>query len=50
MEKDIEELKTKIEDFMRRYGVTVKIETICEGRDVRTGKIVNGKAHLIITS
>ena len=50
MEKDIEIIREKIEDFMKKYNVTVKVETICEGRDICTGKIINGKAHLIITS
>ena len=48
-EKDIEELKTKIEDFMRRYSVVVKVETTFESRNIEE-KIVDAKAHLIITS
>ncbi len=49
MEKDIEEIRDKIEEFMKKYGVAVKVETICEGRNIE-GKIINAKACLIITS
>lgn len=49
MEKDIEEIRGKIEEFMRTYSVAVKVETTFESRNIE-GKIANAKAHLIITS
>lgn len=49
MEQEIEEIRTKIEEFMKKYNVTVEVKTVCEGRYL-SGKIANPKAHLIITS
>ena len=49
MEKDIERIKEELEEFMKKYNVTVKIETIYEGRSV-TGEIINAKANMTIYS
>ena len=50
MEKDIEEIKKKIEDFMLKYNVTVEVKTdyytICSTE----GKIIQAKANVIIKS
>ena len=48
MEKDIEEIREKIESFIERYGVTLEVETT----DVLVGitGIKSGKAKITIHS
>lgn len=49
VDREMEEIKNKIDNFMKKWNVTVEVKTICEGKSVN-GKIVNAKSHLIITS
>lgn len=49
MEKDIKRIKEELEEFMRKYNVTVKVETVFEGRSI-TGEIINAKANMTIYS
>ena len=49
MDKDIKRIKEELEEFMRKYNVTVKIETVFEGRSI-TGEIINAKANMTIYS
>ena len=48
MEKDIEEIREKIETFIKKYGVKVEVETV----EVRTNinGIVSGNAMITIHS
>lgn len=48
MEEDIEDIRNKIEDFMEKYNVSVKVETSC-GYTVY-GKIAEPKARISIYS
>ena len=49
MEVEIEEIRKKLEEFMKKYNVTVEVQTVCEGR-CWDGRIVNPKARFIINS
>ena len=49
MEKDIERIKEKLEEFMKEYNVTVEIETYCQGRSY-DGTIIAPKARITIHS
>ena len=48
MEKDIEEIREKIENFIRKYSVTVEVETIEVVRSIKG--LVSGKAMITIHS
>lgn len=48
MEKDIEELRTKIEEFIGRYGVTVEVNTCEVARTIKG--IVSGKVCITVHS
>ena len=50
MEKDIEEIKKKIEDFMLKYNVTVEVKTYYYTICLTKGKIIQAKANVIIKS
>lgn len=45
MEDDLKELKKDLEDFCKKYNVTIKAETYCEGRFL-SGEIVNPKVSI----
>lgn len=45
MEDDLTELQRDLEDFCKKYNVTIKAETYCEGRTLY-GKIVNPKISI----
>ena len=49
MEKDIERIKEKLEEFMKEYNVTVNVETEYQGRNWE-GKIIAPKARITIHS
>lgn len=49
MEQELEEIRTKMERFMRKYNCSIKVETICLGYTC-DGEIVNPKARIIINS
>ena len=48
MEEDIEKIKTLIEGFISKYGVTVEIKTIETTRSIMG--ITNGKVQITIES
>lgn len=47
MEKEIEEIKDKIEEFIRKYGFSFKCETICKDRD-KSGLIIDPRVAISI--
>lgn len=47
MESDLENLKKDLEDFCKKYNVTIKVETYREGR-LLDGSIVNPKVYVRI--
>lgn len=49
MEKEIEEIRTKIEQFMEKYNCSVTVETTSYGYTV-DGKLAQPRARLIINS
>lgn len=49
MEEDIKKIKEILEDFMKKYDVTVEVETVYIGR-YADGKISDVKAQLFITT
>ncbi len=49
MEKDIERIKEKLEEFMKEYNVTVEVETNYQGRSY-DGTIIAPKARITIHS
>ncbi len=49
MEKEIEEIRTKIEQFMEKYNCLVTVETTSYGYTVE-GKLAQARTRLIINS
>ena len=49
MEKDIEELKEKMQGFAKKYNCVLEADTYVVGRDLE-GKIVNPRVEIIIRS
>lgn len=47
MEKDLELLQQQIEEFCRKYSVTVKADTCSEGWNIN-GKLINIEAYITI--
>lgn len=45
MEDDLNELKQDLEDFCKKYNVTIKVETYCEGR-LLNGEIYKPKVSI----
>ena len=45
MEDDLNKLKKDLEDFCKKYNVTIKAETYCEGRFL-SGEIANPKVRI----
>lgn len=49
MEKEIEEIRTKIENFMMKYSCEVEVKSVSYGFTV-DGKLAEAKAKIIINS
>lgn len=49
MEKEIEEIRTKIEDFMEKYNCEVRVDSVSYGYTA-DGKLAEAKAKIIIES
>ena len=45
MERDLNELKKDLEEFCKKYNVTIKVETYCEGR-IQNGTIAYPKVSI----
>lgn len=45
MENDLNQLKKDLENFCNKYNVTIRVETLCNGR-LPSGKIIDPKVSI----
>lgn len=45
MEDDLNQLKKDLEEFCMKYNVTIRVETLCNGR-LPSGKIIDPKVSI----